>query len=176
MKLRLMSVATVALAMTACANTGSMTLGAEPVQPSQVQALSKVQAGFDVVQAISLAEAKTGGTATSIDVHTQGVTAVAYQIETITKTHEHQVQIDARTGAVLSSTKEYDVNVLPSVKLSLADAFAIAQTKGLVKEVSLERKATRAYYEAEVIAEHPYQMQIDANTGAILQSRIDYDD
>lgn len=173
MKLSSLLVLAVSAAVLAgCSSTNTQAPTAAQTTPI-VNTKAATAAAVSIAQAISIAEAKTGGVAVSLDVRGQGA---IYEIETITKTHEHQVQIDARTGELLSSTKEYDVNVMPSVKLSLADAAKIAQGSGTLHDISLERELGRTYYEAKVMVEHPYEIHIDANSGQILQSRIDYDD
>ncbi|UNU73480.1 PepSY domain-containing protein [Moraxella nasovis] len=195
MKLKTLTIATVTLAILAgCSN------GEQVIAPATKSALStnanintqpvgqyaniqSKQGLFDIAKAVAIAETKTGGRAVNLEVqgliaHSATASAMVYTIETISTTHEYQVWIDARTGEVLSIQKEYDLNVLPNVKLSLADALTIAQNlgKGVVREISLDHEITGAKYEVDIIGDYPYQILIDASNGAILKSQVKYDD
>lgn len=182
MKSSYITILACAAIMTGCTNTGDIripkvNLPTNSTASTQAAPVSSTHQAFDLPTAISIAEAKTGGVAVNLEVY-HGHGGGAYEIETITATHEYTVLIDARSGDVLSIDQEYDVNVLPNVNLRLKDALIIAQNAqaGVVREVDLERKVTGSYYEVKIDGVHPYELHIDAANGQILSSRVDYDD
>lgn len=165
--------------VTGCANATN-TPSSDIKAPSVANATNKSTSNvlFDIARAISIAQAKTGGVAVGLELYAdQGAYSAVYEIDTITATHEYQVQIDARTGDVLGINNEYDIHVLPAVKLSLSDAvkIALAQGKGGVQEIELQHKMMGSYYEVSLVGEHPYKLHIDASNGQVLKSHVDYD-
>lgn len=130
-------------------------------------------------QAIQIAESHSKGKAIEVELQ-QGAASAIYDVETITGGYEHRVQIDALTGQVLSSYSERELNIPPLAKISLLQAIQIAQNtvKGKVVSVSFDQEYINPEYEVKVLAEngHPYELKIHANTGAVLKSKVDYDD
>lgn len=150
----------------------NQTTVATPTQTAN-QTLSNIH------QAIQLAEQHTKGTAVELEFHQNHGSAI-YDVETIQGTHQHRVQIDAKTGQILSSYSERELDLKPKTKISLGQAINIAQKNisGQVLEASLDHEYIHAHYEVKILASngHPYEVRINANTGEVVQSKVEYDD
>lgn len=134
---------------------------------------------FTPHQAIQLAEQHTKGYAIDIELH-QGHGNDVYDVETIQGTYEHHVQIDARTGQILSSYSERELDLKPKAKINLSQALQMANQSiaGQVIEASLDKEYLGSHYEIKIISTngHPYEIKMNANSGEIIRSQIEYDD
>lgn len=150
-----------------------------PVQHAPAQIVNKPALALSTI--IANAEREVKGLAINIDAYgidSRGVPET-YEVEVINSTNEYTVYVDAATGQILSVRGERDVNILPNNKVKLAQAVEIAQkhVSGYLISADHEREVRGNYYKVRVISgERPYKVYVDASTGAVLDSRIDYDD
>lgn len=180
---------TVAIPLVACGSEQT-TYQAPPAivqQPTQQvvntapQVTQSVQAQqmIGVQQAIRIAEQHSNARAVEVELQ-QGYGNAVYDVETITKSQEHRVQINALTGEVLSSYSEKELNIKPQPKLGLVDAINIAlkTVSGQVLEASLDNEVVGSEYDVKVLSvdNQPYEIKIKASNGQVIYSRIDYDD
>lgn len=147
-------------------------------QTTDAPSAQALTAKISFEQAIHIAEQHSKGKAVEIEFQ-HGQTSAIYDVETIENIHEHRVQIDAMTGQVLSSYSEKELNIPPFTKISLLQAINIAQQhiQGQVLQVSLDYDNIIPRYEIKLLAKtgHPYELDINAHTGEVVKSKVEYD-
>lgn len=184
---KLVIISAAVIAITGCkvgANTSNTIQPPAVIQqtttaPAQASATTHTQNLFNPHQAIQLAEQHSKGTAVELELHQTHTNAV-YDIETVQGTSKHRVQIDAKTGQLLSSYSERELDLKPKAKINLSQAIRSAENSiaGQVLEVSLDNEYLNAYYEVKILANngHPYEVRVNASNGEITRSQVEYDD
>ena len=117
---------------------------------------------------------------------------MVYEVEFIWNNTEYDMEIDAKTGAVLTTSHEYDeevpkddISTTPNTQIISADqakeaAFnhaGVKATDATKIQCELDRDDGVAHYDVEFDANgYEYDYEINANTGAILKSEKERDD
>ena len=132
-----------------------------------------------IKNAILVAQNQTKGYATDFEIQ-GGHLGSVYEIETFNGRLEHKVLVDAKSGQVLFSRAEREFKRKGQPAISLDKAIEIAQQSvaGQVFDASLDREYIGSHYEVKVIGAdgQPHEVVVDAQTGQVLQSFVDYDD
>lgn len=131
------------------------------------------------LQALATAEKQAGGRPTEVDLenkHTQPV----YKVELRNGDQEHKVHIDALSGQIISSRMEVKQRPAVAATVSLARAIEIAQRQvsGRVMQAEYEHVRGQQLVKVEILNREnvPYKVFIDAQSGKVLSSHVDYDD
>lgn len=139
------------------------------------------QATISALQAVQAATAKVAGKATEVDFNFKNGSSY-YKVDVVQanqgSVEKHEVVVHANTGAILADNIEYKSHKnRADVNISLEKALSIAEksTGGKVKEADLDRDHGVARYEVESIKDgKTYKTVIDANSGNVIHSGIDY--
>ena len=142
------------------------------------------QATVSAAQAVQAATAKVAGKATEVDFNFKNGSSY-YKVDVVqdnqSNGEKHEIVVDAKTGEILADnvkTKHHKKDkVRPEAKVTLEQAMDIAtqQASGKIKDVELDREHNSLRYEVESIKDgKTYKTVIDANSGNVIQSGIDY--
>lgn len=142
------------------------------------------QATISASQAVQTATDRVVGKATEVDFKFKNG-AGYYKVDVMKDNQgtpeKHEVTVDAKTGEILAEqakTKSHKKQKdRTEVKVSLKQAIdtAVQTAGGKVKEGDLKVKKGMPRYEIETVKEgKEYKTIIDANSGAIINSGVDY--
>ncbi|WP_273402525.1 PepSY domain-containing protein [Actinobacillus porcinus] len=144
------------------------------------------QAAVSATQAVQVATAKVAGKATEVDFKFKNGSSY-YKVDVVQdnqgNAEKHEIVVDAKTGEILADNvetkhhKKDKDHARAEVKLSLEEAIDISvkNTGGKVKEADLKAKKGQARYVIETIKDgKDYKTVVDANSGNVIQSGIDY--
>ena len=130
-------------------------------------------------QAIATAQKQVGGQATEIKLKDKYGTP-AYEVDVRNGNQEHSLRIDAVSGQVLGSKVETKRKPAHQAAISLERAMQIALGKvnGRVMEAERDNNRDQVVYKVKVLATDNvlHKVVIDANSGNVLSSNVDYDD
>ena len=130
-------------------------------------------------QAIATAQKQVGGQATEIKLKDKYGTP-AYEVDVRNGDQEHSLRIDAVSGQVLGSKVETKRKPAGQAAISLERAMQIALGKvnGRVMEAERDNNRDQVVYKVKVLATDNvlHKVVIDANSGNVLSSNVDYDD
>ena len=150
-------------------------LAETPRQPAAAAAQTRVTPE----QAIATAQKQVGGQATDIKLKDKYGTP-AYEVDVRNGDQEHTLRIDAVSGQVLDSKVETKRRPARQAAISLERAIQIAQGKvnGRVMEAERDNNRDQVVYKVKVLATDNvlHKVVIDANSGNVLSSNVDYDD
>lgn len=143
---------------------------------------------MDEAKAIALKS--VGGTVTGIELDRE-LAGDIYEVEVNSKGFEYDLDIDAKSGKVLRTDKEFDNdddfdNDDSDDKVIVADGkfitekaavnIAMKQAKGTVTDVKLDEDDGRVVYEIEIKdGKYDYDFDIDAISGEVLNFEKDRD-
>ncbi|MGM8909846.1 PepSY domain-containing protein [Psychrobacter sp. 1U1] len=110
-----------------------------------------------------------------------------YELEFSTDTTSYEIKVDATTGKIVTSETEQldkedidDYKVQQQAKINMTDAIDIAekQTNGHTLEIEFESDDDEmdhpTYYEVKVLKDNQiFELNIDAETGAVFENSID---
>ena len=150
-------------------------LAETPRQPAAAAAQTRVTPE----QAIATAQKQVGGQATDIKLKDKYGTP-AYEVDVRNGDQEHTLRIDAVSGQVLDRKVETKRRPARQAAISLERAIQIAQGKvnGRVMEAERDNNRDQVVYKVKVLATDNvlHKVVIDANSGNVLSSNVDYDD
>ena len=130
-------------------------------------------------QAIATAQKQVGGQATEIKLKDKYGTPT-YEVDVRNGNQEHSLRIDAVSGQVLGSKVETKRKPAHQASISLERAMQIALGKvnGRVMEAERDNNRDQVVYKVKVLATDNvlHKVVIDANSGNVLSSNVDYDD
>ena len=130
-------------------------------------------------QAIATAQKQAGGQATEIKLKGKYGNPV-YNVEVRNGNQEHTIYIDAVSGQVVGNKMETEWKPSRKTAISLERAIQIAQNrvKGRVMEAERDNRRGQSVYKVDILSADnmPYKVVLDADSGKVLSSYIDYDD
>ncbi len=124
-------------------------------------------------QAIGVATRKVTGQASEVDFKYKNGKSY-YEVEVVSGSQKHEIQVDAVTGTILNTKVEAGKDkdkAKPQVAISLQQAISAAEakTKGKAQEADLKNKDGQIYYKVETITgTQKHDVKVDANNGQIL--------
>lgn len=142
-------------------------------------AAAAAQVKVTPAQAIATAQKQAPGKATELQLKGRYGTPV-YKVEIHQNNQEHTVHVDAISGNILGVRTEHEWKPARPVTIELAHAIQTAQNtvKGSVLEAELDSKRGMLFYKVEILAANNVQHKVivDASSGKVLESYVDYDD
>ena len=147
-------------------------------------AATKNEITFEKASAIALKEVK--GTVTKVELDHKGRTLI-YEVEVLDSANrEHDIDIDAETGEVLTHQKDRNTKSstygkrIRSAKITAAEAVATAKKESdgvTLASYELDVENGKVYWEVKLYdGNMEYEIIINASTGKVLYVDVDYDD
>ncbi|MDO4226495.1 PepSY domain-containing protein [Neisseria sp.] len=146
---------------------------------SQQKIAAVAQTQVTPAQAIAAAQKQAGGQATEIQLKGKYGTPV-YHVEVRNGQQEHTVYVDAVSGKVVGSKAETEWKPARKAAVSLERAIQAAQStvQGRVMEAERDSNRGQLVYKVDILGADnvPHKVIVDADSGKVLNSFVDYDD
>ena len=187
-KSALLALTVASVGTTAIAAQSQLTSTAKVVSISEAAAAATSK--ISLTQAINIAQQHAKGDLVSAEFDYEdgddekgGNARGEYEIEFVANNTSYEVKIDANTGAVLKSKQEVmdkkdlaEYSAMKQAKVSLNNAVQKANqsVNGTVVGYEFDLDHNTAMYEVKIVkGAQMYEVKVDANTGAILSSKLD---
>ena len=187
-KSALLALTVASVGTTAIAAQSQLTSTAKVVSISEAAAAATSK--ISLTQAINIAQQHTKGDLVSAEFDYEdgddekgGNARGEYEIEFVANNTSYEVKIDANTGAVLKSKQEVmdkkdlaEYSAMKQAKVSLSSAVQKANQSinGTVVGYEFDLDHNQAIYKVKIAkGAQMHKVKVDANTGAILSSKLD---